>query len=147
MTDVVIIGAGGAGREAAWVFQEASRDANQWNVLGFLDDNPALQGASLCELPVLADLGWLVRNSSKQLQVFCAIGDPRKRKRVVDRVASLGFTFCSVVHPSVVVSSSTELAPGSLISAGAILTTDTTIGPHVMINVACTISHDSVIGA
>ena len=147
MIDVVIIGAGGAGREACWVFEEANCHAKKWNVVGFIDDSPALQGASICDLPVLGDFSWLKRNSAQKFRVICPIGNPRTRKLLVQRASSLGLTFCSVIHPSVRASRWVEIGPGSIICAGAILTTHIKIGSHVVMNVGCTIHHDSIVGA
>lgn len=146
MTDVVIIGAGGAGREVSWIFQEDNRRARKWNVLGFVDDSPALQGISFCELPVLGGFSWLERNSRKSFQVLCAIGNPQARKRLVQRATGLGLDFCTVVHPTAEASRWVEIGPGSIICAGTILTTHVKIGAHSIINIACTISHDTVIG-
>jgi len=143
-TDVVIIGSGGCGREVCWVFLE---NAKEWNFLGFVDDNPALQGSSLCDLPVLGDFGWLERNGRKNFRVVCAVGNPHVRKQLVQRAAALGLTFATVLHPSVHPSRWVEIGPGSVICAGTILTTHVKIGAHVILNLACTVSHDSIIGA
>jgi sugar O-acyltransferase (sialic acid O-acetyltransferase NeuD family) len=147
MTDVVIIGAGGAAREACWCFQEDSRDTRKWNVLGFVDENPALAGASFCDLPVLGDFSWLRHHSTKNFQVICAVGNPPLRKRLAERAAGMGLGFCTAIHPSVIASKWVEIGPGSVICAGSVLTTDVVIGAHVIVNVACSVSHDSVIGA
>jgi sugar O-acyltransferase (sialic acid O-acetyltransferase NeuD family) len=147
MIDLVIIGAGGAGREAFWIFQEDNRLARKWNVLGFIDDNPALHGLSFCDAPVLGDFFWLERNSRKNWHAVCAVGNPSIRKHLVQKVARLGLSFATVIHPSAQLSEWVEIGPGSLIGAGAILTTHVKIGAHSIINIACTISHDAVIGA
>lgn len=146
MTDVVIIGTGGAGREASWVFQEDNRRARKWNVLGLVDDNAALEGSSFCDLPVLGDFSWLERNSRKNLQVLCAVGNPQARKRLVQRATALGLGFCTVVHPTAEASRWVEIGPGSIICAGTILTTHIKVGAHSIINIACTVNHDTVIG-
>lgn len=147
MIDVVIIGAGGAGREASWVFREDNRRTRKWNVLGFIDENPALQGLSFCEVSVLGDFSWLERNSRKNFQVLCAVGNPQFRRQLVLKAAGLGLSFGTVIHPTAQVSEWAEIGPGSLICAGTILTTHITIGAHSIVNLACTISHDTTIGA
>jgi sugar O-acyltransferase (sialic acid O-acetyltransferase NeuD family) len=147
MTDVVIMGAGGAGREAYWVFQEDNQVARKWNILGFIDDNPELSGESCCELPVLGGFSWLEKNPRKNFKVICALGNPRTRKQLVERAAALRLDFCTAIHPSVRVSRWIEIGPGCIICAGAILTTQIKIGPHSIVNIACTISHDAVVGA
>lgn len=147
MTDVVIIGAGGAGREAYWMFLEDAEDGKKWNVLGFVDEKPSLQGASLCGLAVLGDFAWLERNAGRNFKVVVAVGNPRTRGQLVRRAMDLGLSFCTFVHPSARMSRWVEVGPGSMICAQTVLTTQIKIGAHVIVNVACTISHDSVVGA
>lgn len=142
MRDVVIIGAGGAGREACWAFQESGK----WNVLGFIDDNPQLQRAQFCDVPVLGGFSWLERERGKRFAVLCAIGNPTVRRRLVGRAVALGLAFCSIVHPSVNISPWVEIGPGSIICAGSTVTTHVRFGAHVTVNVGCTVSHDAVIG-
>ena len=40
MTDIIIIGAAGCGREVANWIEDINKAKPIWNVLGFLDDNP-----------------------------------------------------------------------------------------------------------
>lgn len=42
MKDIVIIGAGGFGREVAWLIEDINRIKQTWNIIGFVDDNDAI---------------------------------------------------------------------------------------------------------
>lgn len=39
MRDIVIIGAGGIGREVAWIIEEINKVKPTWNIIGFADEN------------------------------------------------------------------------------------------------------------
>ena len=39
MTDIIIVGAGGCGREVANWIEDINTVEDTWNILGFLDDN------------------------------------------------------------------------------------------------------------
>ena len=39
MTDIIIVGAGGCGREVANWIEDINKIEKKWNILGFLDDN------------------------------------------------------------------------------------------------------------
>jgi sugar O-acyltransferase (sialic acid O-acetyltransferase NeuD family) len=145
--DVVIIGAGGAGREVYWTFLDDNQERRKWNVLGFVDESPSLKGGSVCNLPVLGDFRWLSDHARQKFAVICAIGNPERRKQLIDRAGELGFTFCTVVHPSVKKSQWVDVGPGSIICAATVLTTQVQIAAHVIVNVGCTISHDTRISA
>lgn len=147
MIDVVILGAGGFAREVAWVFSEENQDRQKWKVLGFVDDNPKFEGASLCGLPVLGTFAWLEKNMAKNFQVIVGVGNPSTRRNLADRATALGFTFCTVLHPSAQLSRWVEIGPGTIVTAGCILTTQIQVGAHALINLGSTVGHDAVIGA
>jgi sugar O-acyltransferase (sialic acid O-acetyltransferase NeuD family) len=147
VTDVVILGAGGFARETYWVFLEDNVEKKKWNVLGFVDDAPQMQGKILCDLPVVGGFGWLEQNARTDLRVICGVGNPRTRKLLVERAAALGLAFCTLIHPAVRMSRWVEIGAGTIIAAGNILTTQIKLGPHVLLNLDCTVGHDTVIGA
>ncbi len=147
MIDVVILGAGGSARELYWIFVEDNQEKQKWNVLGFVDDKPELQGAVIAELPVLGSMDWLARNNRKALRLICSAGDTSTRRILAERGAALGFDFCTVIHPSVRMSRWVELGPGTMIMPGCVLTTQVKIGAHTLINSNSTIAHDTTIGA
>ena len=44
MKDIVIIGCGGFGREVAWLIEEINNVNQEWNILGFIDDDTLNHG-------------------------------------------------------------------------------------------------------
>jgi sugar O-acyltransferase (sialic acid O-acetyltransferase NeuD family) len=147
MTDVVILGAGGCAREIYLVFLDDNADTKKWNVLGFVDDKPDLQGSVLCDVAVLGGFNWLEENRRKSFAVIVGVGNPHARKALSERAAELHLKFCTVIHPSVRMSRWVDIGPGTTISAGNILTTQVRVGAHTLVNLDCTISHDVSIGA
>jgi sugar O-acyltransferase (sialic acid O-acetyltransferase NeuD family) len=147
MIDVVILGAGGFARETYWVFLEDNAEKKKWNVVGFVDDNPKLDGTVLCDIPVLGGFGWLEQHVSGNLRVICGVGNPRSRRAIAARASALGFDFCTVVHPNARMSRWVELGAGAIITAGSVLTTQIKIGPHTIVNLDTTIGHDTIVGA
>jgi sugar O-acyltransferase (sialic acid O-acetyltransferase NeuD family) len=146
MEKVVILGAGGHAREVLWVFAEENRVKPRWEVLGFIDENTVNKGKILCNLPILGDFTWFGKKGSHGVKVISGVGNCRTKLQFAEKAARLGLTFCSVVHPSVLMSDYVEVGEGTLISAGNIITTQVKIGNHVTVNLDCTISHDVVIG-
>lgn len=140
---LVIVGAGGFGREVAWLIDDINRSRPTWELLGFVDDEA--RGQTVEGYPILGDRSWLL-NLSPRPWVVCSIGDPRVRKRVVDSLAEQGFQFATLVHPSVCMSRFLKIGQGSIVSAGAVLSTNVTIGSHAILELGCRIAHDSVLG-
>ena len=44
MKNIVIVGAGGVGREVSLIIQQINMLEPTWNLLGYIDDNPANWG-------------------------------------------------------------------------------------------------------
>jgi len=81
-----------------------------------------------------------------QYRVLVAIGDPKDRFDMVQKLPknTQYFTF---IHPNAqILDSNIEIGDGSIICAGCILTTNIKIGKHTHLNLQTTIGHDCEIG-
>lgn len=143
MKDIVIVGAGGFGREVAWLVEEINKVKHEWNILGFVDDKKEILTKEISGYQVLGDIEWLL---SQELYVVIAIGDSKIKKEVANKLKGSKNKFPVLIHPSVIYSSKINFGEGSIICAGTILTVDIEIGKHVIINLDCTIGHDVSIG-
>ena len=139
---LIVVGGSGMGREAVWL---ARCLPAEWSVSGILDDAPARQGKTIDEVPVLGTVSqW---TSWKDSWFIIAIGDPRTRKSIFDRMCALGAPrFATLVHPSVQLSSSVRILEGTIVAANSVLTVDVAVGRHCLLNTAVTVAHECVIG-
>ncbi|MDI7260831.1 MAG: hypothetical protein QME90_13025 [Thermodesulfobacteriota bacterium] len=83
---VVIVGAGGFGREALEIFKDCNKMSKTWNVLGFIDEDKRLYGKMINNLPVLGGLEWRREHNNSELGCICAIGTCETRKQVVEKL-------------------------------------------------------------
>lgn len=144
MKDIVIIGAGGIGREVAWIIEEINEVNPTWNIVGFVDDNSEMWGKELNGYKVLGGLDILNKLENKP-KVIVAIANCGVKKEIVARLNDK-FNFATIIYPSVRVSKYIEIGQGTIIYPGVILTVNTNIGNHVVISGNCGIGHDTVIG-
>lgn len=135
-----IFGAGGSGREVAWLAEQSWGGEVEIEFLVNIPDYPC-QAINGHAIRLITDV---TPNSSARIVI--AIGDPSARRRIAALCAATGLQEAVVVHPRSEISDSVELDPGTIICAGAILTTNIRVGRHVHINLGCTVSHDAVIG-
>jgi sugar O-acyltransferase (sialic acid O-acetyltransferase NeuD family) len=145
LNSVVIVGAGGFGREVLEIFKAQNEMSKTWNILGFIDENKQLHGKMVNGYPVLGGLDWLRRHNSNNLGYVCAINACETRRQVVERLQEIGVNFYNAVHPSVIMSEFVELGTDVIICAGSILTVNIKVRDHVHINLNCTIGHDAII--
>lgn len=141
---IAIYGGGGFSREVAWLVQSCNRNQAVYEVACFIDDNPQLQGQVLNQIPVLSFDE--VKEKYTYLKVIGAIGNPKIRQIVMEKVANAGFGTETIIHPNVEYSQWVEFGKGTIICAGNILTANIVLGEHVHINLDCTIGHDVIMG-
>jgi sugar O-acyltransferase (sialic acid O-acetyltransferase NeuD family) len=143
MKELVIIGAGGFGREVlCW----ARASAGEWHVKGFIDDNPhALDGYGKDLPPVL---GSIRSHFPTPAEVFtCAIGQVEAKKRCIEYVHSLGGAFTNVIHSTAVVSTRAVLGgQGIILCPYTVISPDAHLGDFVSVNLHSTVAHDAVVG-
>ena len=139
--ELVIVGTGGMGREAAaWIADSGRGD----DLLGFLDDDAVKRGSEVAGLPVLGGTSWLEGQSG--VEAVVAIGTPSARSAVVDRLDAGDVTLATIVHPSAVVGPRVTLKAGTIVCPGAMLSCDVTVGRAVIVNYGAMVGHDGVLG-
>jgi sugar O-acyltransferase (sialic acid O-acetyltransferase NeuD family) len=140
--ELVILGAGGLGREVLFQLLDSNSINNCYNILGFVDSDVNLHGKIINGFPVLGDDAWLL-NYSDRINVVVCIGNPRVRKQVVTNISiNKKIIFPSVIASDVKYSDTTVIGKGSIICMSSILTVNNSIGDFVVINMNCTIGHD-----
>lgn len=142
MKDIIIIGAGGFGREVAWLIEDINKINEEWNIVGFVDDNSNAKDENLNGYELLGDIDWLM---SQSYYVVSAIGNPSVNKKIMDKLVTSKNKYATLIHPSVICSDTSSIGEGSIICAGNIITVNATIGKHVIINLDSTIGHDATI--
>ncbi|HTQ32071.1 MAG TPA: acetyltransferase [Opitutaceae bacterium] len=141
MKQLVIIGAGGFGREVlAW----ARQSVDGWQVKGFLDDNlQALDGFAK-DVPVL---GRVEDYPPAPADVFvCAMGRVEFKRRSVERILARGGNFASVIHATAAIGENVVLGRGVILCPHAVVGSDARLGDFVSVNLHSTVAHDAVVG-
>lgn len=142
--EVLIVGAGGHGQvvaDALWRAWERDRAVRP---LGYVDDNPTLNGRKLVDIPVLgrlADLAAIAHDG-----VVVAVGDNRIRQRIFEDLTRRGEHFIIAKHPSAIVAPDVTIGRGSVLCAGVIVNVGSMIGDNVILNTGVSVDHHNCIG-
>jgi sugar O-acyltransferase (sialic acid O-acetyltransferase NeuD family) len=145
LKDLYIVGAGGFGREVAWLVERVNAVEPTWNLKGFIDDNIIVQGTLQDEYPVVGGCDYLF-GIEQEIWIVCAVGAAKIRKKIIEKLKNCSnIKYATIVDPSVICSKRVTIGEGSIICAGTIITVDISIGNHVIINLDCTIGHDDII--
>ncbi len=96
-------------------------------------------------VPVLGGKDWMKDNHESDYHYVCCIGNPKAKAKVVGQLKEFNVKFASGIHPSVIMSETTTIGEGTVITAGNIVTTNIKILNHVIFNLACTLGHYAVV--
>ena len=161
--DIIIVGAGGFGREVAWLIRRINEYNTShgigwiYNILGYFDDNANLTGKRIGLYRVLGivnDIEAVISHMSddSELYVTCAIANTKIRKKLMgsvkDRLSRLSGCFVSfpnLIDPDAVLSDQVTIGEGNIICAGCIVSVDVTIGNFNIFDWNSTIGHDDVV--
>jgi sugar O-acyltransferase (sialic acid O-acetyltransferase NeuD family) len=143
--DIVIVGAGGFGREVLQYVRDTFTDPSAYRVKGFLDDAPHdLAGVEL-GADLLGDtLGYEVRAHDVFL---VAVGSPAHRRSLSCRLAERGARFLTLVHPLAYVARSARLGAGCIICPFATVGNIAQLGEQVVLTFYASVGHDARVGA
>ena len=143
MKDLVIIGAGGFGRETLALVEEINEAAPTWNFLGFIDDNPEVTTAE--GAVILGGMDYLRQMNPKPHAVI-SIASAAVREKLVGQCEAAGVPFATLIHPSVKMKGSLcTVGEGSILCQDVILAVNSHVGKHCIMNMNCGLGHDTVI--
>lgn len=146
MKKIVIVGAGGFGREVKMLIDQINQSENKYEFLGFYDDGFAKK-TNINYDEVLGSIEDLA-NIDCEINVVIAIGDPVVKKKIVEKLTNSNIIFPTLIHPSVIIGTEfVNIGMGCIICAGNILTCNISIKDFVILNLMCTVGHDTIINS
>ncbi|EMT45875.1 acetyltransferase [Anoxybacillus flavithermus] len=91
----------------------------------------------------------ILQHEPKRVELVNAIGSvssTKFRAHIFSFFKSRGYRFCTIIHPSAIVSSTAMLGEGVQIMAGAVIQPFVRIGDNTIVNTSASIDHDCYIG-
>ncbi|BET69353.1 dTDP-4-amino-4,6-dideoxy-D-glucose acetyltransferase VioB [Opitutales bacterium ASA1] len=144
MRKLIILGAGGFGREVLTWARQSVQHGTEWEVKGFLDDREAAELKQPLHAPLL---GRIADYQPQAEDVFlCAMGTPAMKRACIENVQARGGTFTQLIHRTAIVGDEVELADGVIVCPYAIVSGYSSIGRGVALNMHATVDHDATVG-
>jgi len=146
MKNIVIIGAGGFGREVKTLIDSINNQTPTYRFLGFYDDG-FKKGQIINGCPVLGGI-LDINVINIQCSVVIAVGDPQTKQGLYEKINNSNVDFPNIIHPNVLLSDDfVEIGMGNIICASCIITCNINIKDFVILNLMCTIGHDTIISS
>ncbi len=143
LKDLIIVGAGGMGRELLQWIKDINTVEPEWNILGFIDDNDKALDEKKCDYRIIGSISeWDVKDD----QYFAmAIAEPTTKEKVVRILKNRGAEFATIIHPKARIGQFNEIGEGSVLYPDASLSVNIKIGSFVTL-LGSTVGHDAEIG-
>ncbi len=144
MKHLIIVGAGGFGREMCGAALESVGYGVDFEVKGFLDAKsdalegfpgyPAIVGAPDSYEPEADDV------------FVTALGNIVSRRRCVEALEKKGAKFIAIIHKTATIGPNVTIGEGSFIAPHVSITADVVVGRHVSVFHSSSVGHDSRLG-
>lgn len=144
MEDIIIIGAGGVGKEVALLIEQINAYKPTWNIIGFIDDNIKIHNIEVNGYKVIGGINCI--DEFENIYVVCAIANYHVKKKIINNIKNKKIKYANIIHPSVYIGKTSVLGEGVIIYPGVVMTTNIKIGNHVLISPKCGIGHEVIIG-
>ncbi|EHQ91830.1 acetyltransferase [Desulfosporosinus youngiae] len=143
MKDLIIVGAGGHGREVLEWVRDINEDNPTWNVLGFIDDNLNQLADKKCSYKIIGRIAdWKIEKN----QCFAlGIASPVIKEKVTKLLRDRGAEFASVIHPTARIAESATYGLGFVAYPNSGIGPDAYVGDFVTL-LSSKIGHDAWVG-
>lgn len=145
MKKIVIVGAGGFGREIAWVIERINAARPIFEILGFCDDAADKQNGVCGAYPLLGSFSE-IKGRFGLVGFFCAIGNNRVRQEVTMNAYAQGHEPVSVVDPTAVIAQDVKTGRGCFVGIGSVVSVGSVIREGVIVNHQVCVGHDVMVG-
>jgi len=146
MKSLLLFPFNGNARESIAVIEAINKQKQEWNAIGFVDDDLDTLDRSFANCRVIGN-----RDAFKRFEsafILAVPGRPEnfhKRQRIIESLHVHSERFATLIHPSSAIGPGVSIGKNVLIMAHVTLTAGVNIGNHVVILPGTVVSHDSVI--
>lgn len=143
MNELIIVGAGGFGRELLQWIKDINKVKPTWTIKGFIDDNLGSLDGFECDYKVIGTISdWVPLDN----EVFAlAIANPKTKEKIVKTMKQKGANFVDIIHPTAKISDHAIYGEGLVMYPSSGLSPNCQVGNFVTL-LSSGIPHDAIIG-
>jgi sugar O-acyltransferase (sialic acid O-acetyltransferase NeuD family) len=141
---LLIVGAGSVGKFIAYNLEEFTQE---FEIMGFLDDDVTKHKCSIAGYPVLGPVSTLSGFSGKGVAIVLGIAFPELKIRLFNKYKHLTFDFPSFISKKSWVSEKVSIGKGCIIYPGTSINYECAVNDFVVINMNCAIGHNCSVGS
>lgn len=139
-----IYGTGGSGKELLEMISKYDNLKKRWDEIVYIDDTKEIGSCKTKKRMPFEMFTQLY--SSKKAEIAIAVGEPRYRKQLGEKVRNKGYKLALIISPKADVSLGAQLGEGVVVKDNSIISSDAVIGENTWINSDAIIGHDVNVG-
>lgn len=140
---LLIVGAGSVGKFIAYNMDQFT---NQFEIIGFLDDDASKQNTNVAGYQVLGSVDKLMEFSGKGIAIVWGIAFPNIKKKLFEQYQNFTFDYPSFIAKDSWISQAVTIGKGVIIYPGASINYECCIDDFVVINMNCSLGHNCSLG-
>ena len=143
MKQLLILGAGGMGKEIFYTACHSIGYGTEFVVKGFLDfPNPDWDTKIYPPILGIED-----EYEIQPEDVFtCSIGDVHLKRKVCEKMKARGAQFQTLIHKNAQLRENVKIGEGTIVDCFAIIGSDAVVGENCLIQLDSVIAHDCIVG-
>lgn len=145
MKNLIIIGAGGFGRDIYNLALKCSGYQKEYIIKGFLDRRNDFLNAFTGYPPILSSVEDYIVD--KDDVFICAMGDVQSKKICVNIILDRGGNFISLISPTAHIDPYANIGVGCIILHNSGIGSGSKLGDYVLIQASAFVGHDSKVGS
>ena len=144
MKKLVLIGAGGFGREVANMVEVLNERSKQYELLGFLDDGKSFSpDVKINNYPWLGTHEWAISHKDEDIVYTCAIGNPEMRSTIQNKLTKNGIEFETLIAAGINIPRTSYIGKGCILGRGSSVSVNCYLADGVILNSGVIIGHDT----
>lgn len=144
MKKLLLAGAGSGSREILMMVERINQSRPEWEVLGFIDEDPKVIGTEVDGYPVF---GPKHDHLGDDIYGVSGVLDPPTRRRLLEElVERRGYALATIVAPDVVVPRDFAAGAGTVLMPGVTISFDVQLGKGVLVLWSAILGHHLRVG-
>jgi sugar O-acyltransferase (sialic acid O-acetyltransferase NeuD family) len=138
MKKLLLVGAGSGSREVLLMIDRINAREPEWEVVGFLDEDPEVIGTEVDGYPVI---GPDHEHLGDDVYAVSGLMAPKVRQRLLEDVERRGYKLPTIIAPDVVLPRDFAAGPGTIIMPSVTVSFDVQLGKGVLVLWGCALGH------
>jgi len=139
---ILIFSAGGSGREIFQLIFSINKLKNEWDVIGYVDDDPKKIGKKIDDVIVYSNKN---KPNKKNIYAACGIMDHINRKNIFENeIIKNGYQTTNLIHPSVEIPKCFKIGKGNIIFGNVHVSFEVNIKNFNFICNFCDLGHNLI---